>query len=511
MVPLQRVPINNFRGGLNTRDGPFDLQPNESPDLSNVTLSDLVGSLSVRKGKVRFDTNSPAHTIDNARQTVLTNSGATVRFLMCSINGSIYSCDGTGAFVLLFIGTAGTVWDFAQMPDASGNDRVWCSNAVDAAQKWDGTSSTTSAWSGVPLAGTRLLVWRNKMIIVGVIATPQNVYLSKVGDPEATTAAYDFVQLRGDDDELDSITEINVLADRLYIFKQRSIWLMTDPVSFANHRIGEPGCYSQFQSDVCDDKLYFFNEQGVWSTAGVAVNYETGSMNSYFPNNLDFSQLAKVRVLGTRDSYPRVLVTLPTGSVGSNNVMLEMIPNMNFRRIGGRRYLLLPAFMLHTYDASCLANFKPTDVGEWGIYGGSSSVNKLYQYFTGSSDDGVQIDAHWKSAWMAIEGEEPFERVRRLNVELSGDAIVDIFKDFNVSPDFSATLPGGTVGSDNTWDNSPNVWDGGTWDPEAQYRFARVRPESRGRFHQVQFRTLPTGLPFAINVAELAIRGGKEH
>lgn len=510
MVPLQRVPINNFRGGLNTRDGPFDLQPNESPDLSNVTLSDLVGSLNVRKGKVRFDTNSPAHTIDFARQTVLTNAGASVRWLMCSINGSIYSCDAAGTFTLRFAGTAGTVWDFAQMEDATGADKVWCVNGVDSSQKWDGAAASTTAVTNPGLC-TRVLVWRNKMIVIGAPTIPQRLYLSPVGDPEATTAAYDFIDLRGDDDELDALTEINVLADRLYIFKQRSLWLMTDPVSFANHRIGEPGCYSRFQSDVCDDKLYFFNEQGVWSTAGVAVNYETGSMNSYFPTNLNFSQLGKVRMLGTRDSYPRILVTLPTGSSAGCNVMLEMIPNMNFRRIGGRRYLLLPAFMLHTYDASCLANFKPSAVGEWGIYGGSSTVNKLYQYFAGLTDDGAEIVAHWKSAWMAIEGEEPFERVRRLNVELSGDAIVDVFKDFNVSPDFSATLPGGTGGTDNIWDNPPNVWDGGTWDPEAVYRFARVRPESRGRFHQVQFRTLPSGVPFAINVAEMAIRGGKEH
>ena len=118
-VPLQRVPINNFRGGLNTRDGPFDLQPNESPDLMNVTLTSLVGQLQMRQGKTRFDSNSPANTIDYARQIVL---GSTVRFLMCSVNGSIYSCDPGGNFVLRFIGTVGTVWTFEQMPDASGTD-----------------------------------------------------------------------------------------------------------------------------------------------------------------------------------------------------------------------------------------------------------------------------------------------------------------------------------------------------------------------------------------------------
>lgn len=56
------------------------------------------------------------------------------------------------------------------------------------------------------------------------------------------------------------------------------------------------------------------------------------------------------------------------------------------------------------------------------------------------------------------------------------------------------------------------IWDdGGVWDPASSYRFARVRPESRGRYHQLQIRTLPNGQPFLVNVAEFAIRGGKEH
>jgi hypothetical protein len=114
---------------------------------------------------------------------------------------------------------------------------------------------------------------------------------------------------------------------------------------------------------------------------------------------------------------------------------------------------------------------------------------------------------------MAIQGEEPFERVRRLNVELQGDAIVDVFKDFSTTPDFSATLPSAAVaGGDFIWDNGSHIWDdGGIWDPPNSYRFARVRPESRGRFHAIRFRNSPGGLPFLINVAELAIRGGKEH
>jgi hypothetical protein len=507
-MPLQRVPINNFRGGLNTRDGPFDLMPNESPDLLNVTLTSLVGQLQVRQGKSQVGTTAPG-VIDHCRQAALANGA---RYLMCSINGAIYTCDAGGNFVLRFTGTTGTIWDFSQTPDASGNDRVWCMNGIDPPQKWDGQTTATAAWAGSPPNCNRILVWRNKMIGVGVTSTPSRLYLSKAGDPEATTGGYDFLDLRGDDFELGAIAELQVLADRLYAFKERSVWLVTDPTTFANRRLGEPGCGQRFQSDVIEDKLYFFNRQGLWSTAGVTVALETGSITNLFPQRLNVSALSKVRIVGTQDSYPRIILSLPVDSSATNNLVIELVPHINFRRIGGRRYLLLPAFMLHTFSATSLAAWKPTQNSNWGLYGGDPN-GKLYQYFWGQTDDGTPVSAKWQSAWMAIQGEEPFERIRRVNVELSGDAVVDIFEDFEQAPAFSAALPNPpTPGGDPiNWD--AGIWDsaGQVWDPYPVYRFTRVRPESRARFHAIRFRTMPGGQPFLINVAEFAVRGGKEH
>ena len=507
-MALQRVPINNFRGGLNTRDGPFDLQPNESPDLMNVTLTSLVGQLQVRQGKTVVGSTAPG-VIDHARQLAL-QGGA--RYLMLSINGKIVSCDQSGNFVTRFTGTAGTIWDFATTPDASGNDRLWMMNGVDPPQKWDGVTSATVAWAGTPPNGNRILVWRNKMVVIGVSAAPSRLYLSPAGDPELTTGAYDFIDLRGDDFELGTLTELQVLADRLYIFKERSVWLMSDPTTFANRRVGEPGCNSRFQSDVIEDKLYFFNRQGLWSTGGVTVALETGSITNLFPVRLNSAAMGKVRVLGTQDSYPRILMTIPVDGSTTNNLMIELVPHINFRRIGGRRYLLLPAFMLHTFSATTLVNWKPTATGSWGIYGGDPN-GKLYQYFQGQTDDTQPISAWWQSSWMAIQGEEPFERIRRVNVELSGDAVVDIFEDFAQAPRFSAALPNPPVSTGDPINWDAGHWDtsGGIWDPGTVYRFARLRPESRARFHSIRFRTLPGGQPFLINVAEFAVRGGKEH
>jgi hypothetical protein len=482
--------------------------PNESPDLLNVTLTSLVGQLQVRAGKTVVGSTTPG-VIDHSRQAALANGN---RFLMCSINGKILSCDASGNFVTRFTGTPGTIWDFAQTPDATGADRIWMMNGVDPPQKWDGVTAATVAWAGSPPNCNRILVWNNKMCGVGVPSTPSRLYLSKAGDPEATTGGYDFVDLRGDDFELGALAELQVLADRLYIFKERSVWLLSDPVTFSNRRIGEPGCGQRFQSDVIEDKLYFFNRQGLWSTAGVTIALETGSITNLFPQRLNMAAISKVRIVGTQDSYPRVLLSVPVDGSTTNNLLIELVPHINFRRIGGRRYLLLPAFMLHTFSATSLSVWKPLVSSVWGVYGGDPN-GKLYQYFNGQTDDGTEISAKWQSSWMAIQGEEPFERIRRVNVELFGDVVVDIFGDFKPAPDFSAALPnpGSSVADPIQWDGG--VWDlpGGTWDPDKAYRFARLRPESRARFHSIRFRTLPGGLPFLINVAEFAVRGGKEH
>lgn len=688
-MTLQRVPINNFRGGLNTRDGPFDLQPNESPDLLNVTISSLVGQLETRKGKTRFDTaGAPGETADFMKQVVLSNG---IRFLMLSCGGSVYACKPNGEVIKLFAGTAGTIWDFEQFADAAFKDWVYMSNGVDTPQKWDGIAAATVVWpvtKGALPNGGVLSVWENRMFISYVTANVQRIYFSEFGDPEATIEEYGFVDVRGPEDDLDAVQDLAVLGSRLFVMKRRSVFMITSSVTMQNRRVGGPGAWARFQTVEMEDKLYFFNPQGIWSTGGVQISMESGSINNYFPQKLNRAEAHKARLIATKDTYPRLLLALPTEGSTFNDKLIELIPHINFRRIGGRRYLLLPAFMLHSLSATSLATFNPTGAeemiigastreptgltapvvdsfvranekpisngGKWapGLFvsahdqvlenhraldgatglenhtvwvavqanpqasieivvppklpplahpvtlvvcykegpllfeGGyqvswypqgnvqlymqkannpfflklgetiflyqagdqiglsvkngkviawlkregewkkileatdstwttgkahiscsdsiarlnnfalgemPAQVATLYRLFNGSTDDGQPINAQYQTSWMTIQGEEPKERMRRLNVELSGDATVDVFVDFEEAPRFSSVLPLAAGGE-------------GT-----QYRFVRVRPETRGRFHSVRFKSNLAGQPFFINGAEAVVRGGKEH
>lgn len=694
------MPIKDFRGGLNTRDSPFELQANESPDLSNVTVSALVGQLEARKGKTRYDVSGLPETekIDYAKQVVV---GTEKRALMLSINGSIWFCNAAGEVKKLFKGTAGSIWNFTVYADAAFKDWVYCQNGVDLPQKWDAEAAATVEWKatvgGIP-RGSIITVWENRMFISGEPAHPQRIFFSEFGDPEATIKEYGFIDVRGEEDDLDTVRDIHVLGARLIVLKRRSVFFISSAVTMANRRIGGPGVWDRFQTVELEDKLYFFNPQGIWTTGGVEVSMESGSINNYFPKHLNKAVFSAARLIATKDTYPRLMLSVATGVNTSPDTLIEMVPHINFRRIGGRRYLLLPAFFLHTLPAQALATWNPTgteelligagfanstagktsfpvlaitdsferanenplsNAGAWvqfngatrpkllenvvtpsafainnctrytpggeitnpaveleflkgsseplesatlyaclgateafnngyeakfqtkgnelilrkkvggieTLLGGSPIIlpkflapgtrlgltvfegkikvwwnvsgkgwevlleaadasftkgfsgiavsqletatqpmsvinfrtgaiptitNRLSTLFTGTTDEGAEIAAYWHSSWMSLQGDEPKERIRRLNVELQGDGVLDVFTDFSELPRFSSTIPKGAAEG-------------------SEYRFQRVRPETFGRFHSIKLRSLAGGQPFLVNAMEIVYRGGKEH
>jgi hypothetical protein len=218
-VGLQRFPLSGFHGGVNTRSGPFDLEPNEAQDALNCTLTQR-GALQQRAGKTLFATIVAAKRAENLRAWY---TPAGVKWLMASIDGSVYSISSGGVATLRKAGTAGTVWVFEQAQDASGNDRLWMANGVDTPQKWDGVAGSTSNWVIAP-GGVNpyfLRLWKNRMVIAGV--NSQRLWFSAISDPE-TFAVTDWADIKSTSDDLDPLTWVELLGDALIVFKRRSTW-----------------------------------------------------------------------------------------------------------------------------------------------------------------------------------------------------------------------------------------------------------------------------------------------
>jgi hypothetical protein len=404
-------------------------------------------------------------------------------------------------------GTAGTVWVFEQAQDASGNDRLWMANGVDTPQKWDGVAGSTSNWVIAP-GGVNpyfLRLWKNRMVIAGV--NSQRLWFSAISDPE-TFAVTDWADIKSTSDDLDPLTWVELLGDALIVFKRRSTWEVYDAGTFANRQLGSPGCEDRFQSCECEGRCYFFTRNGVYVVAGAsAPQQESDNIENWWPENLNYGALSKVRVYATRDR--RVFVAVPTGSSAVNNRLVEIVTwlRLYIPRSRGQGYSGFgpPACMFHDLPVESMCTFRPVNTDL--IYAGASDTNKIHRLFDGLTDAGVAISAYWKSGWQKFISEEPFERIRRINVEMSGRCYVDVFRDFYDTPVFLHAALTQTV-VDPYWEGGP--WEGGVWDTVIRAALNRIRPETRGRYHAIQFRNADLNTTFTVYAAEFAIRGGKE-
>jgi hypothetical protein len=500
---LQRFPIGKFDGGINFRDGPFQLEANELQDGMNVRLTQR-GALTERKGKTRFDASGfpAAKRAEHMRNWYF---GST-RLLMLSIDGTIYSCNTGGALTSRFAGTAASTWCFESMQDSLGADTLWAMNGVDAAKRWDGAAGSASAWGGTPPNGTMCKAWRNRMVVAGVPGSPRRLFFSDIGNPEAPSGSYgtNWVDIKQAEDDLDPITWLDTLGDLLLVFKRRSVWAVYDDATFRNRRIGAVGCEDRFQSVEAMGRTYFLARDGVYSLDGVTGPpvLESGALGTYFPDTIDYSVIGKARIGATRDR--RLLVALPTsGSVNSR--LLEYQLDFTTKRTATER--ARHPWFIHDLGVSSMAVFRPvnTDV----LIGGDSGAAKLHTLFLGTSDDGVAINAYGLTGWKSFISEEPYERVRRLNVEMVGNLIVDVFLDLDAGVVKYSKALDANPGSDAVWDGG--TWDGGVWDAQAGTQLRRARPETRGRYHAYKFRNSQLNKTFTIYAAEAAIRGGKEH
>lgn len=504
---LQRFPLSGFAGGVNTRSGPFDLEPTEAQDALNCSLTTR-GALFQRAGKTRFDTSGfpGGKRAENIRAWY---TPAGVKWLMASIDGDIYKISAAGAATLLFDGTAGTTWVFEQAQDAAGLDKLWMSNGVDAPKKWDGVGAIANwggTFPGTPATKPYMIrLWHNRMVIVG--KDSQRVWIGAIGDPE-TWVATDWADIKSTEDDIDTISWIEILADNLIVFKRRSSWQIYDPSTFVNRRLGEPGCEDRFQSAVLEGRCYYFTRNGLYSITGsFAPQQETDNIENWWPANLNYAALGKARVYATRDR--RVFAAVPTGSSATNNRLVEVVTWLRqwIQRSRGQGFSGFgpPACMFHDLAVESMCTFRPVNTDL--VMGSASDAAKIHSIFNGTNDDGVAISSFWKSGWQKFLAEEPRERIRRFNVEMSGQCIVDIFRDFSGEPNFTHALISASD-ADPLWGGG--VWGGGTWGALVGTNLNRVRPESRARYHAVQFRNSVLDRTFTVYAAEFAIRGGKE-
>jgi hypothetical protein len=517
-VGLQRFPLSAFQGGLNIRDAPHSLKPGEAQEVLNVTLAQGIGNLTKRQGKVRFDQSGLSETaeVDHLRPWY---SDASTRFLMASVAGKIYRLTTGGIASLLFTGTVGTTWSFEQMSNGVGAQMLWAMNGVDT-PKVINAAGTVANWANSPPNGSILRLWKNRMCVAGVSAFPTRIYFSDIGDPELPAAAYgtNFVDIRGPDDDLDPITWLEAVGDFLVVFKKKTTYLITvSNPPWNNKRVAAVGCEDRFQSVQMNDKCYFFNRRGIYSLDVSNVNVtlvdeETPAIAPWWTDVLhsrvNFGSTSKVRLGATPSG--RILAALPLDGSSANNYLLELIPDTTTTELDGKHTKTVSAVFVHNMKVSSLCMFRALNQDQVVAGEAGGVTSKIHTLFSSLTDDGAAITAFWKSGWRGVQEEEPYERIRRVNIVLEGQIELEVYKDFEDTASFSKLLNVAPTSLDPLWDGG--IWDDfGIWNASADIALVRARPETRGRYHAIGLVDLGFVGNWTVHTIELALRGGKEH
>jgi hypothetical protein len=504
--------FKDFRGGLNTRDPATMLDDNESPDLLNVQVG-ARGELKRRKGSVLFQTGSNPIPIGKrianvepwyrTATTIVHHYPApstyAVSDLLVSAAGDIYRSDSVGTLTLLWDSGgpgADSIWDFQQMEDSVGDEYMWCLNGASTMKKIKASTLVVSDWGGTPPQCSMAKVWRNFMVIAGNNTFKQRLYFSALGNPESWTTATDFIDVKTSDDDEDPITWLELSGDDLLIFKKNTVWRLTaGPPNPVVKRVGQPGCFSRFQSCRAGNRVYYWSESGLWSLdervdpALVPIRHDSIAINNRIQTDTDGAQYAQVRLHSDTDD--RVFVAISgIGAFGENNILLEYVPWLiQPSRETAKAERQLGAWFWHDLKVSSICTLKISTATM--TIAALSQSNQLLKLFEGDTDyvaggTTAVIDSHWTSSKKSFSPEEYFERLRRLNVLMDGAISISTYLDFsNVAATTTILTTTGT-------------------------QLKRARPEGRARYHSWKIQNV-VGADFSIYSVEAVIRGRKEH
>lgn len=218
----------SFSGGLNSTAGDLGLRDNEASDLQNVDF-DKFGSVIKRNGYTALNTSALTSTpdIDGLHWFEFDSSGTLTRKLVAMAGDKFFKMDdldgtwddATNGVTI----TAGNHADFENW-----RNLVFITNNEDPPLQWDGAGTSSLATMTVPtgLTDAKFNSQFNNFLFLGNVAVSgtrhaSRIYWSNLND-ETTWTATDFINISNNDGQ--EIEGLQVLSDRLVIFKTRSIY-----------------------------------------------------------------------------------------------------------------------------------------------------------------------------------------------------------------------------------------------------------------------------------------------
>lgn len=498
-MPLNTAKLDDFSGGINAVDDPTDFEANElayGPTVDVEFIGHGKGMASRRLHTLEYSSLIAPAGMTNwiaSMAPIRATTSNTDSLIMSSYGGRIdvYS-PAAGTLVNRLAAAGGTdkLWYFEQMADSTNVQKCYMVNGVSTPQSYNiDTPAATVNWAGSPPNGTVLKVWKNMMCVAGVATQPQRLYYSAIANPESFPTN-NFIDIKSSDDENDKIVGLEVIGESLLVFKQASVWLVFDPVSFDNRRIASYGLANAWAKCVLNDRVYFCTNDGVYSTDGDTVKNE--SLNLQCPGGpFDNNGFTTARMAATPDG--RVTVAFGTG-FNYGWWLLET----RIRRPDGQGAWLFHQSTVRYSSTICTATVGTASIPKTLLFFVHNDLTtnqwlyRAWQKTSGTADDSQSLfGAGFAVRRMALQGTENFERLRRINLLAKANPSY---------PQLQLSILD---------ESGVSVYNGSPTCPTTYTGFARVRPEIRMRFFQPW--VVMYGYGAKVVEMEFKYRGGKEH
>lgn len=418
---IELIDIAGWQGGLNRDADPAQLEVDETPDALNVDFG-LRGDVSKRSGYSSHasDTEVGQALIGFGDVGVYVTKDGDVKGLSAgSLNDLSHNIDSPSVSREYQVGTA-AMNDFVYVTRAR--------NGVTPA-KWDGSAGSATSLTATDFDETSstfpraraLLAAHNRVFAGNTVdstgdSNPSRLWFSDPLDPE-TWNPNDYFDIAPDDGT--EITGLALFGDQLLIFKDHSIHTLvgTNALDFAQFPVdAEVGTTAPDTIVNLGLRLAFFDPRsGVWLFDGADFFRVSNKIENYLLDGINSDLAYKSTGWVYQNRY---FLSVPWGA--------DSVPSRTF--VYDPRIEAWAEYDYGYADAVRLG-VTPYAVGVRD----SKGVMRLENT---TKDDGSNINAYIKTAWLAPASTAFHHRLRRLNLKLS--ALGDFDVEVNMRRDFAS-------------------------------------------------------------------------
>lgn len=420
---LQKKFRSDFGGGTNYYAGIRQVADSESPLAMNTDFTGT-GSVGNRQGYSQIGTVTSSRTQTWGMNEYHTASlNYLVKFASNGSNIQIgYSTGGTWTFDSSFSFT-----DQLNLDSIQANGLLYSFNGTDIMKSWDGSTWTTVSNGKILKYGA---YYNNRLWGVDP-SSPDKFWWSVSGSADFSSSGSGSLQVFPGSGA--QITALHVFQNSLYVWLNGAIKgifkVDPDPAVANNFTItlvtNTIGCVSHRSVAQIENDLYFASDDGIYTLGAVAyfTNIRTTNKSLRMQTVFDsMSGTSKQRLVGKYFNFKYHLFYPLYGGQNDSCLVYDI------------RYQALQDWRnIAAQDASTFTDSTKTT----RLYFGHPTTGKIYQLYSGTTDDGTPIASYWSSKSFD-EGYADTEKLYFDSTfifdQLNGSVSINVvFNDFQVS------------------------------------------------------------------------------